>query len=38
MEVKHHWKTMHHVRDLTFDTVEPLRLGAMARGLWADGD
>ena len=32
------WKDMHHVRELTFDNVEPLRLGAMARGLWGDGE
>ena len=28
------WKDMRHVREVTFDAVEPLRLGPMARGLW----
>ncbi|HKI48952.1 MAG TPA: pyridoxamine 5'-phosphate oxidase family protein [Desulfobacteria bacterium] len=28
------WKDMRHVRDVTFDAAEPLRLGPMARGLW----
>ncbi|MBT3255861.1 MAG: pyridoxamine 5'-phosphate oxidase family protein [Deltaproteobacteria bacterium] len=31
------WKDMRHVRDVTFDAAEPLRLGPMARGLW-EGD
>ncbi len=30
------WKDMPHVRELTFETVEPLRLGPMGRGLWDD--
>ena len=30
------WKNMRHVREVTFDTVEPLRLGSMAQGLPED--
>ncbi|MBI5590220.1 MAG: pyridoxamine 5'-phosphate oxidase family protein [Deltaproteobacteria bacterium] len=30
------WKDMRHVRDVTFDDFEPLRLGPMGRGLWQD--
>lgn len=32
------WKDMRYVRDVTFDAVEPLRLGAMGRGLWDGGE
>jgi hypothetical protein len=32
------WKDMRHVRDVTFDDFEPLRLGPMGRGLWEDGE
>lgn len=28
------WKDMRYVREVTFETFEPLRLGAMGRGLW----
>jgi hypothetical protein len=30
------WKDMSEVRDITFDSFEPLRLGLMTQGLWAD--
>ena len=30
------WKDMRYVREVTFETFEPLRLGAMCRGLWED--
>jgi hypothetical protein len=30
------WKNMQHVRDIHFDAFEPVRLGAMTRGLWTD--
>lgn len=28
------WKNMSHVRDITFDSFEPLRLGLMSKGPW----
>lgn len=28
------WKNMSHVRDITFDSFEPLRLGLLTQGLW----
>ncbi len=31
------WKDMRHVREVTFDAVEPLRLGPMTLGCWGDG-
>ena len=28
------WNDMDHVREVTFDSFEPLRMGVMGRGLW----
>lgn len=30
------WKDMRYVREVTFETFEPLRLGVMGRGVWED--
>ena len=28
------WSNMNHIREITFDSFEPVRAGAMTRGLW----
>ena len=30
------WKNMRHVREIHFDSLEPLYLGSMGKGLWED--
>lgn len=30
------WGEMSHVRDITFDSFEPVRMGVMTRGLWGE--